>query len=61
MQKVGFKNIRVVDVGLTTLEEQRTTEWMHSQSLLDFLDPNDFGKTIEGYPAPLRAVLVAEC
>lgn len=61
MQKVGFKNIRVVDVGLTTLEEQRATEWMQSQSLLDFLDPSDHSKTIEGYPAPLRAVLVAEC
>jgi tRNA (mo5U34)-methyltransferase len=50
-----------VDVGLTTLEEQRATEWMQSQSLLDFIDPNDHSKTIEGYPAPLRAVLVAEC
>ncbi|MFT5840402.1 MAG: tRNA (mo5U34)-methyltransferase, partial [Flavobacteriales bacterium] len=39
----------------------RATEWMQSQSLLDFIDPNDHSKTIEGYPAPLRAVLVAEC
>jgi tRNA (mo5U34)-methyltransferase len=61
LQRVGFKNIRVVDVASTTLQEQRATEWMDSQSLVDFLDPNDHGKTIEGYPAPLRAVLVAEC
>jgi tRNA (mo5U34)-methyltransferase len=61
MQRVGFKNIRVVDVAPTSLEEQRATQWMDGQSLRDFLDPNDQSKTIEGYPAPLRAVLVAEC
>ena len=61
MQKVGFKHIRVVDVAPTSLQEQRATEWMDSQSLADFLDPNNPTKTIEGYPAPLRAVLVAEC
>ncbi|MEP1445772.1 MAG: tRNA 5-methoxyuridine(34)/uridine 5-oxyacetic acid(34) synthase CmoB [Paraglaciecola sp.] len=60
MQRVGFKNIRVVDRAATTTEEQRATEWMDSQSLVDFLDPNDPTQTIEGYPAPLRAVLVAE-
>lgn len=61
MQRVGFKHIRVVDVAPTTSEEQRKTEWMESQSLADFLDPNDASRTIEGYPAPLRAVLIAEC
>lgn len=60
MQRVGFKNIRVVDVAATTTEEQRATEWMTSQSLVDFLDPHDPTQTIEGYPAPLRAVLIAE-
>ena len=60
MQRVGFKNIKVVDVAPTTIEEQRATEWMDSQSLVDFLDPNDHSKTIEGYPAPLRAVVIAE-
>ena len=47
MQKVGFKNIRVVDVAPTSLQEQRATEWMDSQSLADFLDPNNPTKTIE--------------
>jgi tRNA (mo5U34)-methyltransferase len=60
LARVGFKNIRVVDVAPTSLEEQRATQWMSSQSLVDFLDPDDHSKTIEGYPAPLRAVLVAE-
>ncbi|WP_158968665.1 tRNA 5-methoxyuridine(34)/uridine 5-oxyacetic acid(34) synthase CmoB [Paraglaciecola sp. L3A3] len=60
MQRVGFKNIKVVDVAHTSVQEQRATEWMDSHSLVDFLDPNDHSKTIEGYPAPLRAVIVAE-
>ncbi|MEP4101842.1 tRNA 5-methoxyuridine(34)/uridine 5-oxyacetic acid(34) synthase CmoB, partial [Paraglaciecola sp.] len=59
LQRVGFTNIRVVDVAATTIEEQRATEWMDTQSLVDFLDPDDHSKTIEGYPAPVRAVLIA--
>jgi tRNA (mo5U34)-methyltransferase len=60
MQRVGFKNIRVVDVAHTTIEEQRKTAWMKSLSLPDFMDTHDPTRTIEGYPAPLRAVLIAE-
>lgn len=60
MQRCKLKNIRVVDVNQTSLEEQRATEWMNNQSLKDFLDPEDINKTIEGYPAPKRAIIVAE-
>ncbi len=60
MRRVGFKNIRVVDQNYTSIEEQRSTEWMGFNSLKDFLDPNDPKKTVEGYPAPLRATLIAE-
>ena len=59
MKRVGFKNIKVVDLDQTSIEEQRATEWMTNQSLENFLDPVDPNKTIEGYPAPLRAVIVA--
>lgn len=59
LSRLGFEDINVVDESMTTLEEQRTTEWMTNQSLADFLDPIDHSKTIEGYPAPKRAVLVA--
>lgn len=59
MSRVGFKNARVVDESVTTLEEQRATEWMQGQSLADFLDPNDRSRTIEGFPAPRRAVIIA--
>lgn len=60
LTRCGFVDVRVVDVCQTTLEEQRRTDWMTNESLSDFLDPNDRTKTIEGYPAPLRAVIVAK-
>nr|WP_314984205.1 tRNA 5-methoxyuridine(34)/uridine 5-oxyacetic acid(34) synthase CmoB [uncultured Pantoea sp.] len=59
LEKSGFVDVRIVDFALTTTEEQRRTDWMISESLAEFLDPDDPGKTVEGYPAPLRAVLVA--
>ena len=59
LTRCGFENPRCVDLNTTTIEEQRTTEWMPSHSLQEFLDPNDPSKTAEGYPAPLRAVIVA--
>ena len=59
MEKVGFKNVRLVNIDQTTLDEQRKTDWIDTQSLADFLDPNDPNKTIEGYPAPLRGIFIA--
>lgn len=55
-----LQNIRLVDQTLTSLQEQRATEWMTFHSLQNFLDPNDQTKTLEGYPAPLRAIFIAE-
>ena len=59
LERTGFKNVRVVDINQTSIEEQRKTDWMTFDSLENFLDPNDHSKTIEGYPAPKRAVLIA--
>ena len=59
-RRVGFKNARIVEKNVTDLQEQRTTDWMPYQSLVDFLDSNDPSKTLEGYTAPLRATLIAE-
>jgi len=59
MDEAGMRNIKIVDVSPTTTNEQRTTEWMPYHSLKDFLDPEDPSKTIEGYPAPVRAVVIA--
>ena len=59
LRKLKFKDPRLVDVSLTTSEEQRSTQWMRFQSVSDFLDPQDMTKTVEGYPAPRRAIVVA--
>jgi len=59
LTRLGFENIKVVDNNQTTTDEQRSTAWMEGQSLQDFLDPKDPTRTIEGYPAPQRAVIVA--
>ena len=59
LEKAGFENIVVVDESVTTPEEQRRTEWMRFESLSDYLDPSDASKTVEGYPAPRRALLTA--
>lgn len=59
LRRCGFTEIACVDTNRTSREEQRSTEWMKFESLADFLDPDDLGKTIEGYPAPLRAIFTA--
>jgi len=58
LAEAGFHNIRCVDQNTTSLEEQRSTEWMTYHSLEQYLDPEDRSKTIEGHPAPKRAFLV---
>ena len=59
LRRAGFEDVRCVDVSTTSVEEQRATEWMRFQSLPEFLDPADHSRTVEGLPAPTRAVLVA--
>jgi tRNA (mo5U34)-methyltransferase len=58
MSRVGFKNVKIIDQTLTTVEEQRKTEFAWFDSLSDFLDPNDYSKTKEGYPAPSRTTVI---
>lgn len=58
LHRLGFTHIRVVDVTPTSIDEQRCTAWSKGESLADFLDPEDSSRTLEGYPAPLRATLV---
>ena len=59
LKRLNFNHIRVVDVTATSVQEQRCTAWSKGESLADFLDPQDASRTIEGYPAPLRATLIA--
>ena len=44
----------------TTPDEQRSTDWMQFDSLIDALDPTDPSLTVEGHQAPLRAVVLAD-
>ena len=59
LERAGFREARVVDVTPTTPAEQRRTDWMGFESLAEALDPRDPGRTVEGHPAPVRAVVVA--
>jgi tRNA (mo5U34)-methyltransferase len=59
LEKCGFVDVRIVDESITTIEEQRTTDWMTFESLTDCLDGNNPNVTIEGLPAPKRAILLA--
>ncbi|MGR3985235.1 MAG: tRNA 5-methoxyuridine(34)/uridine 5-oxyacetic acid(34) synthase CmoB [Gammaproteobacteria bacterium] len=58
LRQAGACGIRLLDISRTTPAEQRATEWMQFESLADFLDPADAAKTIEGHPAPCRAIFL---
>ncbi|HET6592541.1 MAG TPA: tRNA 5-methoxyuridine(34)/uridine 5-oxyacetic acid(34) synthase CmoB [Xanthomonadales bacterium] len=59
MDQAGFADCRVVDVTATTTAEQRSTAWMRFDSLQQALDPADRARTVEGHPAPVRAIFIA--
>lgn len=59
MRKAGFVDVTLVDVNQTTVAEQRSTDWMTFYSLSNFLDSADHNKTVEGHPAPMRAIVTA--
>jgi tRNA (mo5U34)-methyltransferase len=56
--EAGFTDVALVDVTQTTLAEQRSTTWMRFESLEEALDPDNRQLTVEGLPAPVRAVAV---
>ncbi len=60
LKRCGFKNVRIVDVTRTAEKEQHATEWMRFESLADYLSTDDPSLTIEGLPAPVRGILIAE-
>jgi tRNA (mo5U34)-methyltransferase len=59
LKSAGLREPRVLDVTVTTTGEQRSTDWMRFESLAECLDPADPRRTVEGFPAPVRAALVA--
>lgn len=59
LRRSGFDAVEIVAEHPTTPEEQRATTWMPFESLRASLDPDDPTRTVEGYPAPRRALLTA--
>lgn len=59
LERCGFINVRIADISATTTDEQRATEWMQFESLSDSLDSQNTDLTVEGLPAPKRAILFA--
>ena len=59
LDQCGYTHIQLHNMHKTTVEEQHTTPWMSNYSLINFLDKSDLNKTIEGHPAPVRAVFSA--
>lgn len=59
LQRCNFTDIRVISESTTDLTEQRKTEWMPFDSFLESLDAANPALTIEGYPAPKRAIVLA--
>jgi tRNA (mo5U34)-methyltransferase len=57
LEHAGFDDVRLVDVTPTSVSEQRDTPWMRFESLAQALAAD--GRTVEGHPAPVRAVAVA--
>ena len=60
LARSGYRDINIVDQSITTCDEQRTTEWMPFESLAQALDPDDPGRTVEGWPAPRRVIVIAQ-
>jgi len=59
LKRCGFKDICLIDVTVTSVQEQRSTEWMQFHSLKDFLSAENPQLTSEGLPAPKRAIIIA--
>ena len=58
LDQAGLCGVRVLDVSKTTCDEQRSTNWMTFESLRECLDPENQSRTVEGYPAPVRAAML---
>ena len=59
LKRLGFREIKCLDVSITTFEEQRETPWMQFESLEFAIDPKNALQTVEGLPRPTRAAMLA--
>jgi len=60
LEQAGLPGSQVLDISKTTIDEQRSTEWMTFESLKESLNPDNRMLTVEGHPAPVRAALLIE-
>ncbi len=61
LSRTGFHQQDVIFSTPTTSDEQRHTEWLGEfQSLETFIHPTLENHTIEGYPGPIRAGIIAK-
>ena len=58
--RAGFERVEVLAIKKTDFNEQRKTEWIKTESLENFLNPDNPNETIEGYPAPIRVYIKAK-
>lgn len=59
LERLQFKNIKLLDMTQTETSEQRQTDWMPFASLADGLHPSDSQRTAEQLPRAKRALLCA--
>ena len=59
LEMANFKEIEILEIKPTDLNEQRKTDWIYGESLNNFLN-EDGSLTIEGYPPPIRAYVKAK-
>ena len=60
LERAKFKEVEILEIKKTDLDEQRKTDWIYGESLNNFLDSNNPELTIEGYPAPKRIYIKAK-
>ncbi len=60
LKQAGLTNTQLLDVSKTTIDEQRSTDWMTFESLQECLDKKNPGLTVEGHPAPVRAAFLVK-
>lgn len=59
LARCGFEDVVLADSSPTSIDEQRPTRWMPFESLDHALDPDEPTRTVEGLPAPRRALVTA--
>lgn len=60
LEQAGLPDTKILDVSITTIDEQRRTDWMTFESLRECLDMENPSITVEGHPAPTRAALLIQ-